>query len=48
MWIKEYVLTGDGMQDMPRLGDFMPQPGIEQRMYQDWETLCLNQGWNRG
>ncbi|KNZ63942.1 hypothetical protein VP01_1081g1 [Puccinia sorghi] len=47
-WIGKYVSTRNGTQDMSRLGDIVSQPGIEQRMYQDWETLCLNQGWNIG
>ena len=47
-WIGKYGLNGNGTQDISRLGDFMSQPGIEQRMYQDWETLCLYQGWNIG
>ena len=47
-WIGNYGLTGNGTQDMSRLGDFMSQPGIEQSMCQNWETLCLNLGWNIG
>ena len=47
-WIGKYGLTGNGMQEMSRLGDFMSQPGIERRMYQDWENLCLYQGWKIG
>ena len=45
-WIGKYGLTGNGTQDRSRLGDFMSQPGIEQRMYQDWETFFINQGLN--
>ncbi|KNZ54985.1 hypothetical protein VP01_27g5 [Puccinia sorghi] len=40
--IGKYVSTRNGTQDVSRLGDFVSQPGIEK----DWETLCLNQGWN--
>ncbi|KNZ57694.1 hypothetical protein VP01_2097g2 [Puccinia sorghi] len=45
-WIGKYVSTKNGTQGGSRLGDFVSQTGIEQRMYQDWEAVCLNQGWN--
>ena len=47
IWIGKHVSTGNGKQDRPRLGDFVSQPGIRQRMQQNWETFCLNQGCNR-
>ncbi|KNZ57363.1 hypothetical protein VP01_2178g1 [Puccinia sorghi] len=31
-WIGKYVSTRNGTQDVSRLGDFVSQPGIEQRM----------------
>ena len=45
-WIVKYGSTGNGTQEVPRPGDFISQ--LKQRMYQDWETLCLYQGWNIG
>ena len=48
MWIGKYGSLENRTQDVPRLAHFMSQSGIEQRIYQDWETLSLDQEWNIG
>jgi len=38
--LKVYDFIGIGTKDMPRLGDLLwSQPGLEQQMDHDWETL---------
>ena len=38
--MKVYDFIGIGTKDMPRLGDLLwSQPGLEQQMDHDWETL---------
>ena len=38
--MKVFDFIGIGTKDMPRLGDLLwSQPGLEQQMDHDWETL---------